>query len=425
MKKLIAVSALLPLLFPVHLVAEQAKNSEIMAGFPPTAETQVTFANYRDYGKSKWSFNNISAVYNTAQIPRGLKSWQFKDSGNKLSKADANKISQVFAANDADSVIIIKDGAILHEQYWNFAAPQKKHIWFSVTKSLVSASFGVLVEQGKVKLTDSPAKYLPELKGSGFERVTIQQLLNHSTGIDFKENYTDLSSDFLRYYAPAMNMAYIPGGRDANPKNTDIYGIYDFLANFIKANKAITPGDVFEYNSANTDVLGWLISRLSGMPLNDYIYQHIWRKIGADHDAFIAVDRAYMPVATAGMNSTLRDAAKFGQMILQDGQLNGEQVLPKTWLDRITQVSAVQKAKMKANPKYKNAGWEAYNNMWWILDSDKGEFAGSGIHGQVIYINKSKNTVAVFFSSQKIAANPYSKKYANKLKALRKVVSQL
>lgn len=425
MKKLIAISMLLSVLWISPANVGATVTSDLMVGFPPKVHTQVTFANYRDYPQSKWSFNNISAVFNTALIPRGQQHWQFNNKGKKLNKETAAYISKVFANNEADSVIITQNGNVLHEEYWNFAAEQKQHIWFSVTKSLVSSAFGVLLEEGKVALTDSPVKYLPELKNSGFERVTIQQLLNHSTGIDFKENYSDPNSEFMRYYAPAMNMAYIPSGRDANPQNTEIYGIYDFLSKFVKMDEKVIPGDVFDYNSANTDVLGWLISRVSGMPLNDFLYQHIWKKIGATHDAYIAVDRAYMPVATAGMSTTLRDAAKFGLLILQDGQFNGEQVLPKQWLDQITQVSDKQKRNMAVNPKYKNAGWEAYNNMWWILDSDKGEFAASGIHGQVIYINKAKNVVAVFYSSQKIAANPYSEKYANKLSALRKVVNQL
>lgn len=409
----------------LHGKVQEELDSNLMVGFPPTPQSQVTFENYRHYPQSKWSFNNINAVYNTAMIPRGTNHWQFNDNGQKLGQIEAEKLADIFANNDADSLILIKDGDVLFEQYWNYAANNKQHIWFSVTKSLVSTAFGVLVEQGVVNLQDSPAKYLPELKGSGFERVTIQNVLNHSTGIDFKENYADPNSDFLRYYAPAMNMSYIPGGRDAKPDTTNIYGLYDFLANFVKVDKSVTPGDEFDYNSANADVIGWLISRLSGMPLNDFISQHIWQKIGADHDAYIAVDRAYMPVATAGMNTTLRDAAKFALMVMQNGKFNGQQVIAKSWLDRITQTSDKQKRKMRNNPKYKAAGWQAYNNMWWVLDSEKGEFAGSGIHGQVIYINRSKNVVAAYFSSQKVAASVNTPQYAKKLSALRELVKQL
>lgn len=409
----------------LHGKAQSKPDTPLMQGFPPKVQSQVTFQNYRHYPQSKWSFNHISSVYNTAMIPRGTELWQFNDDGEKLAQTKANKLADIFVHNDADSLILIKDGDVLFEQYWNYAASNKQHIWFSVTKSLVSTAFGVLVEQGLVNLQDSPAKYLPELKGSGFERVTIQHVLNHSTGIDFKENYTDLNSDFLRYYAPAMNMSYIPGGRDANPETTKIYGVYDFLAHFVKADSKVTPGDVFDYNSANTDVIGWLISRVSGLPLNEFIAKHIWQKIGAEHDAYIAVDRAYMPVATAGMNTTLRDAAKFAQMVMQDGKFNGEQVIAKSWLDRITQISDKQKLKMRNNSKYKQAGWQAYNNMWWVLDSERGEFAGSGIHGQVIYINRSKKVVAVYFSSQKVAASVNTPQYANKLSALRDLVKQL
>ena len=124
----------------------------------------------------------------------------------------------LFAANYADAVLVMQGSRLLHEAYFHDFTQRSHHIWFSMTKSLVSTVFGLLVADGKVELDASPAKYIPELKGSGFERVTIQQVLDHATAIDFKENYTDPESEFFRFYAPALNMGWMPGAADVQPR---------------------------------------------------------------------------------------------------------------------------------------------------------------------------------------------------------------
>ena len=294
-----------------------------------------------------------------------------------------------------------------------------------MSKSLASSAFGLLVEQGKVKLDKSPADYIPELKGSGFERVTIQQLLDHATALDFKESYTDMTSDFALYYAPALNMGWLPGARDVQPNNSEIYGVHDFLSRFIKPDPKREPGDNFDYNSSNADVLGWLIARISGQPFHDFIQQNIWAKLGAEHDAIIAVDRAYMPAVTGGMNSTLRDAARFGMMIRDSGKFNGQQIIPANWVDTTLDVSDQLKANMTANSNYKEETWSAYHNMWWILDASIGEFAAVGIHGQVIYINRKADTVMVWFSSQPVAGAARNESFRAKLRAAREMAAGL
>jgi len=322
-------------------------------------------------------------------------------------------------------VVIIKGDKLLHENYFHSFNAHAQHIWFSMSKSLASAAFGLLVEQGKVKLDASPADYIPELKGSGFERVTIQQVLDHASSLDFKETYTDFTSDFAQYYAPALNMGWLPGARDVQPNNSEIYGVHDFISRFIKPDPTRQPGDNFDYNSANADVIGWLIARLSGQPFQDFIQQNIWAKLGAEHDATIAVDRAYMPAVTGGMNSTLRDAARFGMMIRDQGRFNGEQIIPQKWVDATLNVSDSLRANMKANNNYKEETWAAYHNMWWILDETIGEFAAVGIHGQVIYINRQANTVMAWFSSQPIAGAARNKTFRAKLKAAREMAAAL
>jgi len=404
-----------------------------MQGVPPTRESQVTMANYRDYPMSSWAFRNAGAPLNVVMIPRQgeirtLPGPLRPELGERLYtgvEGQEQGFDELFRSNYADGVLVMQGSRLLHEAYFNGFDGHTQHIWFSMTKSLASAVFGLLVEQGKVDLDASPAKYIPELKGSGFERVTIQQVLDHATAIDFKENYTDFNSEFFRFYAPALNMGWLPGAADVQPSDADIYGVHDFLAQFIKPDPALLPGAAFDYNSSNADVLGWLIARISGQSFQDFVQQNLWAKLGAEHDAYIAVDRAYMPVVTGGMNTTLRDAARFGMMIRDRGEFGGQQLIPASWVDATLDVSDKVKANMAANPKYGEEAWTAYHNMWWILDEQAGEYCAVGIHGQVIYINRSADTVMVWFSSQPVASAARNPGFRAKLQAARELAVSL
>ncbi|NPD48133.1 serine hydrolase [Lentimicrobium sp. S6] len=408
-------------------------NKKVMDGFPPTAESQVTFGNYRNYPFSEWAFRNAGAPLNVVMIPRAGEIYTLKENYDsrigKIELKDANgenkTVDKILEECHTDGFLVLKGNELMYERYFNGLTKDYQHIWFSATKSLTSTAFGILVDQGKANLNDSPAKYIPELKGSGFERVTIQNVLDHSTSIDFKENYTDPNSDFLKYYGPAMNMAQIPGGRDAKPESTEIYGVYDFISKFIRPDTNEIAGEVFDYNSANSDLLGWLISRISGMSYDQFIQQNIWAKLGTDHDAYIAVDRAYMGIATGGFNSTLRDAAHFGSMILNRGNFNGQQIVSAAWVDATINLTAKDKAKMNNNTRYAGSQWIAYKNMWWVLDEQKGEYAAVGIHGQVIYINRKAGIVIAFFSSQPVASAAGNSVFWSKILACQKIASEI
>jgi CubicO group peptidase (beta-lactamase class C family) len=416
-----------------NLSFSQPTHQEPMQGVPPSRESQVTMANYRDYPASRWAFRNTGAPMHAVMIPRGGHIRQFAAADRpelaEFKVADlqgkAKAFDQIFKDNYADGLVIAQGQKLLHESYFGDFSEHDAHIWFSMSKSLASTAFGLLVDQGLVDLQASPAKYIPELVGSGFERVSIQQVLDHGTSIDFHETYTNLDSDFARYYAPALNMGWMPGAADVQPDNAEIYGVHDFLGRFIKPDPDRVPGDNFDYNSANADVLGWLIARLSGQPFQDYIEDNIWSKIGAEHDAYILVDRAYMPAVTGGMNSTARDALRFGMMVRDRGEYNGQRIIPASWIDATLDVSDRLLANMQTNTKYQNESWSAYHNMWWILDAAAGEYCAVGIHGQVIYINRRADTVMVWFSSQPGAASPGNANFRAKLQAARQLAVSL
>ena len=409
-----------------HAVADE--QPRVMDGLPPSADTQVTKANYLTAPYNRWAFRNASAPLNVVMVPRGGEIWHFGRDNERLADYTPSgdmTLAELFEVNFADGLVVVQGETILSEHYFGGFEATDQHLWFSMTKSLVSALFGLLVESGAVALESSPARYIPELAGTAFERVSIQEVLDHTTALAFKENYTDPNSDFFRHYAPALGMMYQPGASDAQPHDEGIYGVHDFLSDFVKPDPTLRPGDAFAYNSANADVLGWLVARLMARPLDEAITDSVWRHLGAEHDAYIVVDRAYMPVATGGFNATLRDAARFALMIRDKGVFDDQRLLPAGWLDAMLSASDKDRANMSANAVYAKMPWSAYKNMWWILDADAGEFCAVGVHGQVIYINRASDTVMVWYSSQPDASAAVSPHFLVKLDAARALAQHL
>ena len=149
--------------------------------------------------------------------------------------------------------------------------------------------------------------------------------------------------------------------------------------------------------------------------------QHIWFSMTKS-----LVSTAFgLPVATGGMNTTLRDAAKFGMMIRDRGEFRGRQIIPADWVDATLRVSRRLQTNMGKNPKYGNDPWSAYHNMWWILDDTAGEYCAVGVYGQVIYINRSANVVMAWFSSQPVASAANNPDFHSKLKVARELANHI
>jgi CubicO group peptidase (beta-lactamase class C family) len=356
-------------------------------------------------------------------IPREGSVHLFKEAGNNslgnTKVAGDTTFEKMFEKNEGDAVIVVHNNTILFEKYWNGMSRHYGHIWYSMTKSLVSSAFGLLVTQKKVELNASPVKYVPELKGTPWERTTIQDVLNMSTAMGFQESYTDTANLFYKYYGAVSTFPAV--GVDTDPKTAVVLSTYDFLTKVATANNSLQPGYKFEYCSPNVDVIGWIISKVTGKTVNEFIQENIWSKIGAEHDAYILADNSYTAIATGGMNTTLRDAALFATVIMNGGKIDGRQVLPQSWVAETLKLTATDKERYSRNDVYVPAKmpWVSYKNYWWILDEIKGEYCAVGIHGQVIYINRAAGLVITYFSSQPGAGSVASKNFLPKLNACR------
>ncbi|HEY5763307.1 MAG TPA: serine hydrolase, partial [Rhodocyclaceae bacterium] len=174
---------------------------------------------------------------------------------------------------------------------------------------------------------------------------------------------------------------------------------YEFLATVQAEGKH---GEAFHYRTANTDALGWVLARVSGRNVAQLLSERIWSRLGAEQDAYMSVDSIGTPFAGGGLNTGLRDLARFGEMVRNNGRYNGQQILPP---DVVADIRRGANPDNFAKAGYRNLpGW-SYRNMWWVTHNPHGAFMARGVHGQALYIDPMAEMVIARFASHPVAGN--------------------
>jgi CubicO group peptidase (beta-lactamase class C family) len=213
-----------------------------------------------------------------------------------------------------------------------------------------------------------------------------------TTALRFSEDYTDPNAEI---WAHAQAGNPLPKPKDyTGPRS-----YFEFLQNVRKQGEH---GEVFGYKTANTDALGWVIARVTGRSLAELLSERIWRPLGSEQDAYFTIDSIGTPFAGGGLNTGLRDLARFGEMIRNGGKFNGQQIVPKAAVDDIRR-GGDRVAFAKAGYTLLE-GW-SYRNMWWVTHNEHGAFAARGVHGQTIYIDPKAEMVIARYASHPVAAN--------------------
>jgi hypothetical protein len=376
-----------------------------MVGTPPPPEKTIRFADgsFYKFPQMRWSFSHWRELFPTKLVARGqgpvaplpkaarqadLDSLTFKTLSDQREMTWAESLY----VNHTDGILVLHKGRIVYERYLGALSDTGQHIAFSVTKSFTGTLAGTLIAEGKLDPTALVTRYVPELADSAFGDATVQQVLDMTTALDHSENYADPKSS-VPTYARALGM--LPRApADAGPTTT-----YDY-ARSIRKNG--THGVEFTYRSPNTDVLGWILARASGQPLETLLQERIWSRLGAEGDAYLAVDSIGTSIASGGFNARLRDMARFGEMIRLGGRWNGQQVVPAAAIEEIRR-GASRDAFVHAG--YTTLpGW-SYHNQWWVSHDDHGVFMARGVHGQAIYIDPRAQMVIVRFASDARASN--------------------
>ena len=272
-------------------------------------------------------------------------------------------------------LIVIQNDEIALEDYYLGNSAVTQNISWSMAKSFISALIGIAVNDGHIiSIEQSVDAYATSLEGSGYEGVSIKNVLQMSSGVAFNEDYGDFYSDINRW------------GRDFSLGNSQ-----DAFAATLKND--IEPGTVNHYVSINTHVLGMVLTQATGRSITDYMQEKLYNPMGMEHDGLWIIDGQGMEMALGGLNLTLRDFAKLGSLYLHDGTFNGQQIVPASW---------VADSRTMDQPHLLPGNDFGYGYQWWMVGGDSGEFMAMGVYGQYIYINPETNTVIV-----KNSANPF------------------
>lgn len=213
--------------------------------------------------------------------------------------------------------------------------------------------------------------------------------------MDYSEDYADPNAEVWTY-AKAGSPLPKPEGYEG-PRS-----YFEFLETVKKKGNH---GDAFAYKTVNADTLGWLIARTTRESVADLLSERIWSRIGTEREAFYTVDSIGTPFAGGGFNATLRDMARLGQLMLNNGKVGDEQIIPKAAIASIQQGGSQDtfaKAGYSLLP-----GW-SYGSMWWVSNNDHGAYAARGVHGQTIWVDPAADMVIVRFASNPVAANAAS-----------------
>jgi CubicO group peptidase (beta-lactamase class C family) len=276
--------------------------------------------------------------------------------------------------------LVLKDGKIVYQNYRLGHSQDKQHISFSMAKSFVSALMGIAIEEGFVtSVEQAVTEYVPELIDSGYEGVSIKNVLQMSSGVSFNEDYGDFNSDINRFSrATAFGTS-----------------LDEFSASL---NREREPGTYHHYVSIDTQVLGMVLTRATGKSLTHYLSEKIWQPLGMEHQAFWLADDYDMELALGGLNVSLRDYAKLGWLYLnlgewKDGQGQVQQIVPKQWVvDSIT-ADAPRLVAGENNPASSSSF--GYGYQWWLPLGAEDEFSAQGIYNQYIYIDPDQRLVIV------------------------------
>ena len=280
---------------------------------------------------------------------------------------------------NTDGLMILKDGEVHYENYWNENKETSRHIIWSVSKSFLSALVGIALEEGLIEdINDPIIKYLKDFKDTGYEGVSIKNLLQMSSGIEFNEDYGDPDSDINRY---ARVTATGTSQRE--------------FAKTLKNSRK--PGTYNHYISLDSQMLGMLIAEVSNMSVKEYLHEKIWSKIGMQDDAFYLTDKQEVEMSLGGLNVTLRDMAKFGQLFLNNGEWNGNQIVPLEWVANSTTPLDVH-VQPNAGDEFTSDAW-GYGYQWWVPGPEVSDYTAHGIYNQFIYINPESNVVIAKTSS--------------------------
>lgn len=382
-----------------------------MQGFPPPEDKIITQPDmvYFSFPRLRWSVCHLREFLPTEEVSRGLRApvplryLPSQELAEERQAIDALKFMPIggdaemtweesLYANYTDGMLILHEGRVVYERYFGCLDEDGKHAAMSMTKSLTGLLAEIMVVEGTLDDRALVSEIVPEIGSSAFASATVRQVMDMTTGLRYSEDYSDPKADIWAYSAAASPLPKPEGYVGPN-------GYWEYLQ---QVQPEGNHGEAFHYRTINSDMLGWIISRVSGKPVTDLASERLWRRMGAEQDAYMTVDGKGIPYAGGGLSAGLRDLGRLGLLMLNEGVINGERLFP---------AEVVRKIRAGGDPAKFGTAYPAlvggsYTSMWWVYPGNDGVIAARGVHGQTIYVDPSAQMVLVRFASFPKAQNP-------------------
>lgn len=325
------------------------------------------------------NFRAMDDVFPFREVKAGGPVWDFAQAPHPLPETylyerETRRLERFLDDTVTTGLIVVRDGAITHEEYRLGATEASRFTSWSMVKSVLSALIGIALDQGHIASIDDPLeRYVPGLAGAGYAGVTIEQALTMSSGVRFDEIYDSPLSDVNRlFYTLAAGM----------PMEETLAGL----------ERERPPGTYNSYISSDSIALGLALEAATGVPLETLLEQDLWQPMGAEADAFWSTGREGRVLPFCCLNATLRDYARFGRLYLEGGARDGVQIVPRDWVAISTRPTA-PRLEPGDNPA---SFWTfGYGYHWWVPEDPYEEFLAIGIWGQYIYVDRARRVVIV------------------------------
>ena len=287
----------------------------------------TNLSNWRETPYNRWSFHHVQDVVPCATIKAALQPTPLPvgttvDLGGTVLPTGV-RLDTLLTQAHTDSMVVLHEG----KKVWEWRAPHcdvaRPHIVFSVSKSITAMMTGAVAGLGLIDVNRPVSHYLPGTKKSGFGDATVQHVLDMSVALAFTEEYLNPDGDYYRYRNAS---GWNPVDQTASPETLESF--------FYSLGKAdYEHGEIFNYKSPNSDLLGLLLERVTGVYYADLLSQLIWQPMGAVHDGCVTVDPAFLARGAGGICVQIEDLARFGQLVLDGGVANGRRLIPTAWID--------------------------------------------------------------------------------------------
>jgi len=375
-----------------------------MQGSPPPAAKRIRFEDdgILDFPQIRWSLSHMRELVPTATVWRGTGAPSDRGAISRGREASIDALAfddlngrrhnwaDSLAQTYTDGILVMYRGVRVYERYFGALAPHRPHACFSITKSYAATLAATLIHEGLLDEDKTVSHYLPEMMGTAYEDATLRQVLDMQIGVHYSEDYEDPRAEIWDYSRA--------GGLRA--RRADYTGPSNYYEYLVTLRKSGEHGKVFDYKTVNTEVLCWVMHRVTGIGFAEMLSQRIWSRIGCEEDGYLVVDSIGVPMGGGGLSATLRDLSRFGELLRCEGAWAGRQVIPAAVVADIRR--GADPAKFTGYPLL--PGY-SYRNMWWVSHNPLGMFEGRGIHGQRLCIVPGAEVVIARFCSHPMATS--------------------